>query len=301
MRDPEELYEIVGDLAAVPRGLDLIAGLTGFADAGSAVQQLGDYLVEQLDGSEIARFDADELLDYRSRRPVMTFEETHLTEYRPPVLALHLLHDDMRQPFLLLTGYEPDLQWERFSAAVIGLIDRLGVARTTWVHAIPMPVPHTRPLRVTVSGNQSMSVWRPTTQLPGTAMHLIEYRLERSGHSAAGFVVLVPHYLGDTTYPQAALVALESVSTATGLLFPTELLRAEGREFATKIEDQVSRNAELGRLIENLETRHDSYMEDNPLASPLIGDSGSLPTADQIAEELQKFLAGRSDDEFPLD
>jgi len=26
VRDPEELYEVVGDLDAIPRGLDLIAG-----------------------------------------------------------------------------------------------------------------------------------------------------------------------------------------------------------------------------------------------------------------------------------
>ncbi len=174
---------MVGDLGAVPRGLDLVAGLTGFADAGSVVTQLGEHLVEELDGDELIRFDNDELLDYRSRRPIMTFDQTHLTGFTPQRLAIHLLEDEMGQPFLLLTGYEPDLQWERFTAAVLGLIDRLGVARTTWVHAIPMPVPHTRPIGVTVSGNradltEAMSIWRPTTQLPGTAMHLLEYRLQ---------------------------------------------------------------------------------------------------------------------------
>jgi len=298
MRDPEELYEVVGDLAAVPRGLDLVAGLTGFADAGSVVTQLGEHLLGELAGEELVRFDNDELLDYRSRRPIMTFEQTHLTAYRPPRLAIHLLQDEIGQPFLLLTGYEPDFQWERFTAAVLGLVDRLGVSRTTWVHAIPMPVPHTRPLSVTVSGNradltESMSVWRPTTQLPGTAMHLLEYRLQELGHSTAGFVVLVPHYLGDTTYPVAAVAALESITTATGLIFPTDELREEGRELLGRIEEQVAVNAELQRLIETLERRYDAYMEERPLPSLLTDSEGSLPTADEIAEELQKFLAFR--------
>lgn len=301
MRDPEELYEVLADLEAVPRGLDLVAGLTGFADAGGVITQLGEHLLDELSSEELVRFDNDELLDYRSRRPVMTFEQTRLTEFRPQQLALHLVEDEIGTQFLLLVGYEPDLQWERFTASVLGLVDRLGVARTTWVHAIPMPVPHTRPIRVTVSGNrdeltEAMSVWRPTTQLPGTAMHLLEYRLQETGHAVAGIVILVPHYLGDTTYPTAAVAALESLTTATGLVLPTDELREQGREFLGRIEEQVTDNAELQRLIDSLERRHDSYMEDNPLPSALTDSEGSLPTADEIAEELQKFLAFRRDE-----
>jgi len=304
VRAPEELYEVVTDLGDVPRGLDLVAGLTGFADAGSVVTQLGEHLLDALASRELVRFDNDALLDYRSRRPVMTFDQTHLTEFRPQQLALHLVDDELGKPFLLLTGYEPDLKWERFTAAVLGLIDRLGVARTTWLHAIPMPVPHTRPIRVTVSGNradltEAMSIWRPTTQLPGTAMHLLEYRLQESGHEVAGFVILVPHYLGDTTYPAAAVTALESLTAATGLVFPTDELREEGREFLGRIEEQVSGNAELERLIDSLERRHDSYLEDNPLPSLLTDSEGGLPTADEIADELQKFLAFRRDEGEP--
>ncbi len=263
--------------------------------------QLGEHLVEELDGDELVRFDNDELLDYRSRRPIMTFDQTHLTGFQPQRLSIHLLEDELGKPFLLLTGYEPDLQWERFTTAILGLIDRLGVARTSWVHAIPMPVPHTRPIGVTVSGNradltEAMSIWRPTTQLPGTAMHLLEYRLQERGHPTAGFVMLVPHYLGDTTYPTAAVTALESITAATGLIFPTDALREEGRDLLGRIEEQVTNNQELERLIEQLERRHDSYMEDNPLPSPLTDSKGSLPTADEIADELQKFLAIRRDE-----
>jgi len=301
VQDPQALYEVVGDLDAIPRGLDLVAGLTGFADAGSVVTQLSSHLLDELTGEEVVHFVNDELLDYRSRRPIMTFDQTQLTEFRPYELGLHLMRDELDKPFLLLTGYEPDLQWERFTAAVIGLIDRLGVARTTWVHAIPMPVPHTRAIRATVSGNraevtESLSIWRPTTQLPATAMHLLEYRLQETGHAVTGFALLVPHYLGDTTYPTAAVTALESITAATGLIFPTDALREEGRELIGRIEEQVTSNDELQRLIESLEQRHDSYMEDNPLPSPLTDSEGGLPTADEIAEELQKFLAIRRDE-----
>ncbi|MGX5680318.1 proteasome assembly chaperone family protein [Schumannella luteola] len=298
MREPDGLYDLSSDIVDVPPGLPLVAALTGFADAGSAVTQLSDYLLETLEHSTVALFDTDALLDYRARRPTMYFDQDHLTDYQPATLGLYLAKDELDQPFLLLTGYEPDFQWERFTAAVIQLVQRYRVKSTTWVHAIPMPVPHTRPVGVTVSGNRlelidAMSVWKPRTQVPSNALHLVEYRLQELGHPIAGFVLLIPHYLSDTEYPTAAVTALESISAATGLIFPTDRLREEGREFAAKIDGQVENNQELAKLVGTLEERHDSYMQDNPLRSPLTDEDGELPTADEIAAELQNFLAIR--------
>ncbi len=302
MRDPAGLYDISAEITEVPRGLHLVAALTGFTDAGGAVSQLSEYLLDTLEDRVVASFDSDALLDYRARRPIIQFDQDHLTDYQPAKLNLYLMRDELEQPFLLLTGYEPDFQWERFIAAVLQLVARYQVKDTTWVTAIPMPVPHTRPIGVTVSGNRSeltnaMSVWRPRTQVPANALHLLEYRLQELGHPTAGFVLLIPHYLAETEYPAAAVAALESVSAATGLIFPTDRLREEGREFVAKIDGQVEGNAELARLVGTLEERHDSYMQENPLRSPLTDLDGALPTADEIAAELQKFLASRTTDD----
>jgi hypothetical protein len=304
MRDPAGLYDLITDINEVPLGLPLIAGLTGFADAGSAVSQLSEYLLDTLEHRTVAEFDNDALLDYRARRPTIFFDEDHLADYRPAALKLYLASDELGQQFLLLTGYEPDFQWERFSAAVLHFVEKYQVKTTTWVHAIPMPVPHTRPIGVTVSGNRaelidSMSVWKPRTQAPANALHLIEYRLQELGHPTVGFVLLIPHYLADTEYPLAAVTALESVSAATGLIFPTDSLRESGRDFIAKIDDQVGSNPELAKLVATLEERHDSYMQDNPRRSPLTDMDGELPSADSIAAELQNFLAMRRDDDGP--
>lgn len=306
MRDPAGLYDLSDDADEVPLGLDLVAGLTGFADAGAAVTQFSEYLLGTLDTTVIASFDNDALLDYRARRPLISFEQDHLTDYKPAQLNLYLASDELGQKFLMLTGYEPDFQWERFTTAVLGLIDRFQVKTTTWVHSIPMPVPHTRSIGVTVSGNRtelidSMSIWKPHTQVPANALHLVEYQLQQLGHPTAGFVLLVPHYLSDTEFPSAAVSALESISAATGLIFPTDQLREDGRDFLQKIDGQVENNPELAKLVGTLEQRHDSYMLDNPLRSPLMDEDGELPSADEIAAELENFLAGRrSDDDGTL-
>ena len=165
-----------------------------------------------------------------------------------------------------------------------------------------MPVPHTRPIGVTVSGNRielidSMSIWKPHTQVPANVLHLVEYRLAELGQPVAAFVLLIPHYLADTEYPDAAVKALEVISAATGLIFPSDSLREGGRDFIGKINEQVKTNLELARLVGALEERHDSYMEGNPLRSPLTDEDGALPTADEIAAELENFLAIRRNGE----
>ena len=298
MREPVGLYELTPEAADVPQGLPLVAGLTGFADAGGAVQQLSEYFSEVASPVAVAVFDNDELLDYRARRPIIEFAEDHVESYTPARLVLSIAKDEIGRPFLLLTGYEPDFQWDRFCAALLGLIDRFGVTTTTWVQSVSMPVPHTRPLQVTVGGTRqdlidSMSVWRPTTRVPSNVLHLVEFRLAEAGREVAEFVVLVPHYLADTELPAAAAKGLEVVSAATGLLFPIDRLRDRSRDYLARVDEQVAANEELAGLVTALEERHDAYMAGNPVRSPLTDDEGEVPTADELAAELEKFLAVR--------
>lgn len=295
---PAPLYERVASAPPVPAGLPLVMALTGFTDAGSAVSQTIDYLRDELDLQPIAVFSNDALLDYRARRPLITFDGDKLTDYAPPRLELSLAHDALGQPFVLLSGYEPDFAWDAFTAAVLDLAASLGVATVTWVHAIPMPVPHTRPIGTTVSGTRSglteaHSVWRPHTQVPSTAGHYLEHRFAEAGVQVAGFALLVPHYLGDTEYPAAALAALDSLTVATGLAFAGGDLRNENREYLQKVTEQVAGNEELTKMLQNLEERYDSYMAGSTQASPMI-HTGDLPSADELAAELERFLATRS-------
>lgn len=298
MKEKGDLYVVKESASGVPKGLPLVIALTGFVDAGGAIGQAVSYLRENLSLEDVAVFDNDELLDYRARRPVVEFHEDHLTDFETPRLVLSLAYDELHRPFLFLNGYEPDFRWERFTSAVLALVERFDIADTTWVHSIPMPVPHTRPLGATVSGNReelidSLSVWKPHTQIPANVLHLLELLLQEHGHAVAGFALLAPHYLTDTEYPEAALSALELYSASSGLVFPSDELREEGRDFVGRVDEQVAENAELGKLVHSLEARYDTYMEGTELRAPLSMDEEDLPTAEDIAAELERYLAGR--------
>ena len=284
--------------ADVPSGLPLVILLTGFIDAGRSVATASRHLIDSTTHERVWVFDNDELLDYRARRPTFTFEQTKLTDYRPPELVLRLVTDELGVQFLLLTGYEPDYRWEAAAEAVVTAIETFDVSATMWVHAIPMPVPHTRPVGMTVSGNredliEQYSVWRPTTEVPGTFVHLVEYMLTSIGHPVAGFVLLIPHYLADSEFPAGTLAVLDAITTGTGISLRTDSLREEGREFLNDIAGQMKENDELSKLISSLESRHDTYMIDNPTPSPFVNDDGQVPSAESIAAELEQFLRTR--------
>ena len=123
---PDQLYSVTEPLPDLGRPV-LIQALTGFVDAGAAGRLAREHLLASLPNEVLATFDIDTLLDYRSRRPSMIFVEDHWESYDEPALTLHLVRDTSNAPFLLLSGPEPDLQWERFVRAIIELMDRLNV------------------------------------------------------------------------------------------------------------------------------------------------------------------------------
>lgn len=293
--------EYVERRARVPKGLPLVMTLSGVTDAGGVVSQLDTFFWDRTDPEVLLRFNTDLLLDYRSRRPIITFEEDHFTGYTPEDLTLSLCHDQLGTPFLLLSGFEPDFRWELFADTILQLVAEFEVSVTVWSHAIPMPVPHTRPLRATVSGTrdeliEEHSVWKPTTKLPASIAHLLEYRLHNLGEEVVGFAILVPHYLAGNEYPDALLFALESVMAATGLIFTTDEVREESHKFRAQVDRQVAENGESGEMLRGLEARYDAYMEDQNAKSALIDEDGLLPSAEQLASELERFLAQYRDD-----
>jgi hypothetical protein len=299
--DPQGLYELADDLPALDSPV-LIQALTGFVDAGSAIQLSRDTLLEHLDGRVLATFDLDQLLDYRSRRPPMIFVEDHWDSYDQPTLALHLLHDQLGTPFLLLAGPEPDLQWERFIAAVTSLLEKFGASVTIGLNAIPMAVPHTRPVGVTAHATDQRLLgdresWLQRVQVPASVGNLLEFRLGESGHDALGFAAHVPHYLAQTTYPQASETLLDSVSSSTGLALPTGPLREAAKLVRNEVDKQVADDEQAGRLVVSLEEQYDAFVRGRA-GNLLADDPGPLPTAEELGAELERFLAEQSKDEY---
>lgn len=277
------------------RGPVLVHALEGFSDAGHAIRLASSHLKAALDTELVASFAIDDLLDYRSRRPLMTFKTDHFTNYDEPELSLYALRDAIGTPFLLLAGMEPDLKWERFITAVRLLAERLNVRQTIGLGTVPMAVPHTRPITMTAHSNNpeliaEFTPWISEIQVPGSASNLLEYRMAQHGHEVVGYTVHVPHYLTQTDYPAAAEALLEQVAKIASLELPLTALTEAAAVIRTKIDEQVEASAEVAQVVTALERQYDAFIDAQENRSLLTHDE-DLPSGDELGAEFERFLA----------
>lgn len=287
-------YDLVEDLPSLDAPV-LVVWFDGFMDAGRAGGGFVSHVLDTLPHQVIAEFDTDLLIDYRARRPTMTFREGSYQDFEEPRLTLYLVHDDGGSPFLLLAGLEPDVLWNGFTAAVVDLIERLGVRLTVTVHGIPNPVPHTRPIGVLMHASRPglvppEQIFDADVRLPGSALGLLTLRLTQNGDDVVGIVARVPHYLAESDYPQASLAVLRSVNSTTGLMLPADGLVDLSAQAETLVEREIAGNEQVARVVKALENQYDAFAEGQARGS-LMADERAIPTGDEIADEFERFLA----------
>ena len=300
-RDPGDLYQVAPDAPELD-DVVMLCYLDGFIDAGGAGRLLTAHLLSALEHTEVVRFDVDSLLDYRSRRPVMTFAKDHWEHYDAPGIGISLLHDAAGTAFLLLNGPEPDHDWDSFTTAVLDVAATLRVRLAVGFHGIPMGVPHTRPLGVTAHATRTDLVegYRPLVdrlQVPGSAAALMELKMGENGRAAIGFAVHVPHYLAQAAYPAAAVTLIESVQRATGLSLPADMLREAAHRTDLEITRQVEGSDEVAEVVRALEQQYDAFAAGSE-GGMMAEEPENMPTAEELGAQFERFLAeqqGRGD------
>jgi hypothetical protein len=302
MSDAARLVHVVDEVPEIDaseQGPVLLHSLEGFLDAGNAAALATRHLLAQSSGRVVATFDADSLYDYRARRPPMTFAEDHYEGYATPRLEVWLGHDALGAPYLLMHGPEPDTCWEGFALAVRAVVERLRVRLTVAMGAVPMAVPHTRPVMLTNHATDPSllvdeNVWKGRIRIPASAQALLELRLGEWGHPAMGFVAHIPHYVAQLDYPSAAASLLEAVEVVTGLQWELDPLERAGRAKMAEIAEQIDDSPEVQEVVRGLEQQYDAF--NRPAtgdAEPLpLAEERDLPTGEELGAEFERFLAG---------
>jgi hypothetical protein len=305
MRAPEELFTVHREVHFDQRPI-LLYAFSGFVDAGGGVRLSAEHLLGRCQRQLIATFDVDELLDYRARRPKMTYVVDHFASVEMQQIELHELVDSSGERFLLLAGPEPDYQWMRFLAAVDRIVEMFDVRLAVGLSAIPWPIPHTRPLGITVHGSEPDLVAGHVSvigeiEVPGHVGAMLELHLGQSGTPSMGVTAQVPHYLVQFDFPRAATTLLSGVAQATGLDLPIADLEPAARRADAEVSQQLDGNEEFASVVSALEQQYDQMAAITSGSLGGLADlaAGPLPSGDEIAAQVEQFLSSLEDPDDP--
>lgn len=285
-----ELLRLDGPLPPDLHDPVLLIAFDGWTDAGEGGTRAARELLEQLGGTRLGDFDPDRLYDYRDRRPVLEIERGSLRDLSWPELELQWVRPSTGPDLLVLTGAEPDLAWRTLFDELAGFARDVGVRHSIGLGAVPGPIPHTRPSRLIVTSTQEAvfdRFGRPQEEImvPASAQVAAEAELGRRGVPASGFWVRIPHYVA-TDYPEATQVLLRALDQLLQLELQVEHLDVEVDTQREKLDEAASGSPDVQSHIAMLEEAYDQEADDD--TGSIAG--GPIPTGDQIAAELERFL-----------
>lgn len=267
----------------------LLLALDGFVDAGAAASTAAMFLRHRWQAERIATFDRDALIDYRARRPTVVVDQGVVRRVDWPGIEL-LRATPGDRDVLFLLGPEPDMRWQAFSDEVGAVCRDLGVQFALGLGAYPAAAPHTRPIRVTRAENAlSAKLVDAAIDVPGYtgpvgAGTILQAALAEYGVPAVGLWAEVPHYIAGSPNPGAALALVHLVAEQLGIEVDTTELAAAATAHREQVDEAVQEYPEAMEMISVLERHADAP-----------DDATRLPSGDDIAAEIERFLRQESD------
>lgn len=288
-----DILRLDGPLPDDLRDPVLVMALDGWTDAGQGGSTAAEELRTQLGGTRLGAFDPDRLFDYRDRRPLLDIDRGRLGEAEWPALELHWCRPSAGPDLLVVVGGEPDLAWQTVCRDLGELAQSTGAHRYVGLGSVPGPVPHTRAVRLlTTSDDDQLQerYGRPHERVivPASFQVIVEAALRDAGLTTLGLWARVPHYVA-SPYPEASKVLLQALTTELELDLDTEVFDDEIAEHREKLDTAAEGSPEVTAHIQALEEAYDQDLADEGAIT------GPLPTGDQIAAELERFLKEQGD------
>ena len=287
---PHPHYEV--HLQPVLRAPVLVVCLEGWVDAGHGASTAIAALLAGPPTEALVTFDGDHFIDQRARRPVARIVNGVTTELTWPRTQMRRGHDAAVADIVYLVGPEPDFHWRQFVDAVVGLALGWGVRLVVGLGAFPAPAPHTRPVKLAATAPPAsaelvaqVGVVQGELEVPAGVLAALELGFGAVGVDAVSLWARVPHYVAAMPFPEASAALIDGLSAVSGLALDSTALRGAADSSRRQVDELVADNPEHVAMVHKLEESIDAS-EGNPLGVE------ELPSGDELAAELEKFLRG---------
>ncbi len=275
----------------------LIAGFTGWNDAAEAASLAVRTMGEQWEARRFGAFDGEEFFDYQTTRPQIKLVEgvTRTVEWPENELSATEARAGALggRGAILLSGPEPNFRWRAFSQAVVDLARELEVRLVVTLGALLADVPHSRPVSVAANAQdpslvENLGLTASRYEGPTGITGVLHRYCASKDLPSVSFWASVPHYLSSVPSAPAALALLQNLSNLLGTSFDTTHLNSTSEDYQRQVSVAVAQDSDLASYVRMLEERYDAQTESG---------ERNLPSGDELARELERFLREKGEEE----
>lgn len=268
----------------------LVVALRGWFDIAEVATDAIDALSTDVVAPIVASIDPDPFFDFTQERPEVYLDDGDERQVRWPTNEFRIARfPGHSHDLVVLAGVEPHLRYATFADCIIAVARRLGCEMVVTVGAAAEAVPHTRvPLVVGSSTNdglvRALGLSRPQYQGITGLVGVLQERLDRATIPAVSLRVGVPHYLGNAKHPRSSAALLGHLGHVLGVPASSAGFDEEIDRWRSLHDEAVAEDPQARAYVTMLEREYDRRAE------------ASLPSADALAEELERFLRDQRDD-----
>jgi proteasome assembly chaperone (PAC2) family protein len=266
----------------------LIAAFHGWNDGGSAATLAAGFLSAALGATPFAAIEPDEYVDFQQSRPQVAMGEdgSRTISWPETTFAWASLPAGDRD-VILCVGVEPNLRWKAFAAEITELAVALNVDLALTLGGLLADTAHTQPVPVSGSAADPALAAELGLRLsryegPTGIVGVLHDALATAGVRSASLWAAVPHYISASVNPAGALALVTRVGELLGLDLETHDLEAGVERFLAEIAEALDGDEETTAYVRELEQREGD-------------DEPEIPSGDDIAEQLQRFLREQGD------
>jgi predicted ATP-grasp superfamily ATP-dependent carboligase len=268
----------------------LIVAFEGWADAGDAASDAVSWLAGAWQAEPFAAVDPEEFYVFTeaASRPRVSIDETGIRRIDWPANVFSAASvPGADRDVVFLQGVEPNLRWRTFAELVDEVCEELGVVQMISVGSLLTDVPHTAPVRVTGTSTDTDLIEKHNLmpsryEGPTGILSALAERLNDRDVPWMSLWAAVPHYVGQTASPKAALALVHRVAEVLGTTVDSSGLQNAAEEYVRQITEVVMSDEDVAAYVRRLEEAHDR----NLLAE-------SPPDGEALAAEIQRFLRER--------
>jgi proteasome assembly chaperone (PAC2) family protein len=286
----EQVLTTAFDMIAPLRRPIMVLALRGLFDIAEVATDAVEMLTADRVAPIVASIDPDPFYDFTQERPLVEFDDDDTRVILWPRNEFRIVrfpggsHD-----LVLMAGVEPHLRYVTFADSIISVAHSLQCEMVVTLGAAPEAIPHARPPRVVGSSTndglvRALGLSRPQYQGVTGLVGVLQERLDRANLPAVSLRVGVPHYLGNAQHPQASAALLAHLEHVLGVPTGHASLAEDAMRWRSLHDEAVADDDQAAPYVMMLEHEYDRRTE------------AAMPSGDDLAAELEKFLREHRDD-----